>query len=106
MEKEQIIFYGEGAKEWLDFALGYMNERTGWAFPEPIEKWLFEFVSEVGYAINSSVLDTLYFDNAYVNGVWGHIEDRDWNKEEAKEWLEEGNLLFYDEASGYYVESL
>lgn len=26
--------------------------------------------------------------------------------EDAKEWLEEGNLLFYDEASGYYVESL
>lgn len=108
-EKENsLIVYGEDAKEWLDFALESMSERMGWEFPRVIEEWLFDFVSEVGFRIDpTSPRDTLYsWDNAYTNGVWGHIDEREWSKKEAKELYEEGELLFFDEASGYYVESL
>lgn len=106
MEKEFIV-YGDDAKEWLDFALDSMYERMGWQYPKIIENWLFEFVAEVGYALKPSPRDTLYsWDDAYNNSEWGLIEDRGWDKEEAKELYEEGNLLFYDEKSGYYVENL
>lgn len=106
MENELIV-YDDEAKEWLDFTLGSMSERMGWEFPQVIEEWLFEFIAEVGYVLKTNPRDTLYcFDDAYTNGVWGKIEDRDWSKEEATALYEEGDLLFYDEASGYYVEYL
>ncbi|EAH6866955.1 hypothetical protein [Campylobacter vulpis] len=106
-ENNTLIVYGDEAKEWLDFALWNMKERMGWEFPEIIVNWLFEFVAEVGYELKPYPRDTLWcWDNAYVNGGWGLIEDRGWSKKEAKELYEEGDLLFFDEASGYYVESL
>ena len=104
---EQIIIYGDSAQEWLSYALESMEERTGWRFPKSIQEWLFDYISEVGYVLNESFRDTLWcWDNAYINGVWGEIAERDWSDEEARELLEEGNLLFYDSKSGYYVERL
>jgi len=103
----QMIVYDEEAKEWLDFVLGHMNERMGWYFPKAIEEWLFELVEQIGFVIQDNPRDTLYcFDNAYINGEWGKIEEQEWSKQEAKELYEEGELLFYDETSGYFVKSL
>ena len=79
----------------------------GWEFPQVIENWLFEFIAEVGFVLKPCPRDTLWcWDNAYANEGWGLIEDRDWSKKEAKELYEEGDLLFFDETSGYYVERL
>ncbi|MCR2105117.1 hypothetical protein CUPS4244_08525 [Campylobacter upsaliensis] len=104
-ENNEVIVYEDEAKEWLDFALESMKERMGWEFPQVIEEWLFEFIAEVGYVLKPYPSDTLWcWDNAYVNGEWGLIEDRGWDDEEAKRLYEKGNLLFFDEASGYYVE--
>lgn len=103
-----VVVYNDEAKEWLDIVLESMSERMGWSFPEVIEEWLFEFVAEVGFRIDClNPRNTLWcFDDSYVNQEWGHIDEREWSKEEAKELYEEGELLFFDEASGYYVERL
>lgn len=106
---EKIVVYREEAQEWLDFALESMSERTGWKFPKVIEGWLFDFIGEVGFVIDpTSPTETLwsFTDNAYVNGVWGDISEFDLSEEEAQKAYEEGELLFYDKASGYCVESL
>ncbi|EAI2893740.1 hypothetical protein CUPS3785_07325 [Campylobacter upsaliensis] len=102
-----MTVYDDNAALWLEYALEDMKRRNDWEFPQEIKFFLYETIETRGFTIKDDPNETLWFlDDFYINGNWGHIDEMEWSKEEALRLYEEGNLSFYDEASGYYVESL
>lgn len=97
------VVYGDTAETLMIQALHYMQLRTGWEFPEPIEEFLIDLVKDTGFNVSDGIM---WVDNAYINGEWGYIEDLDFNEddEDYEEDLEAflDDCLWYDDT--YYVK--